>query len=652
MARLLMRRRESVAERIRKAILELVPQEAEMTSIEFEGPEIAIYVKNPRVLMEQIGIIREIAKRIRKRVVIRTDPSVRKPKEQARKLITEIVPPEAEIKDIEFDDVLGEVIIKAEKPGLVIGKGGNIRREILVKTGWRPTVIRAPPTTSKILDSILTQLIDESTYRRSVLRRIGERIHREQVIREGMIRIVPLGAFMEVGRSAILIETPESKVLLDAGANPGFTSFPNMAPRFDIDEFKIEELDAVIISHAHLDHSGMLPLLFKYGYEGPVYATKATRDIMVLVQLDYLDILSKEGRIPPYSQRDIRKAILHTIPIDYNEVTDITPDIRITFYDAGHILGSAMVHLHIGNGLHNIVYTADFKYAKTRLLNKANDTFPRLETLIMESTYGNTEIRSRKEAEHDLIRVVKRTVERGGKVLIPVMAVGRGQEILLVLADAFDKNLIPEVPVYIEGMVSEVTAIHTHYPELMSNELKKRIHSGENPFHRENFVEVAGRSSREEIIEQGPSVIMATSGMLNGGPSVEYFKLLCEDNRNSLVFVSYQVQGTLGRRIRDGAREISFITPEGRLETLKVQLEVHAIDGFSGHSDRLELLNFLFKVKPKPKNIILNHGEPEAIMSLASTIRRYSRNSRFNKSSIPPNIEVITPQVLESIRLV
>lgn len=641
------RRRINTAENIRKAILRLVPPEAVMTSIEFEGPEIAIYVKNPKVLVEQIGIIREIARTIKKRVVIRTDPSIRKPKEEAKRIILEIVPKEAEIKDIEFDDVLGDVIIKAEKPGLVIGKGGNIRREILVKTGWRPTVIRAPPTSSKILDSILSQLIEESSYRRQVLRNIGERIHRDLLFKNGRIRITALGAFQEVGRSAILVETEESRVLLDAGANPSTSGFPGAAPFFDIDQLRIDELDAVIITHAHLDHCGMLPLLFKYGYNGPVYTTKATRDIMVLVQLDYLDIMVKEGRLPPYSQREVKKAILHTIPVDYNEVTDIAPDIRMTLYDAGHILGSAMVHLHIGNGLHNIVYTGDFKYARTRLLNRANDEFPRLETLIMESTYGETELLPRSEAEERLISIISKTVSRGGKILIPVMAVGRGQEIMLVLANAFDKKLLPEIPVYIEGMVTEVTALHTHYPELMSPEVRRAIHSGRNPFMRENFIEVKDRSTRGEIVEKGPAVIMATSGMLNGGPSVEYLKLLAEDPKNSLVFVSYQVQGTLGRKIKDGAREVSFLTREGKVATWKINMEVYSVEGFSGHSDRKELLNFLSNVKPKPRTIILNHGEPSAICSLAKAITKSK-----HRLGLPAGTSILTPQNLDSIRLV
>jgi len=165
------------------------------------------------------------------------------------------------------------------------------------------------------------------------------------------VRITALGGFLEVGRSAVLVETPESKVLLDVGLNPSANMFgEKLFPRLDIDQLKIEELDAVVITHAHLDHCGMVPFLFKYGYEGPVYTTVPTRDIMALMQLDSLDVVEKEGKPIPYSAKEVRKELLHTITLDYGEVTDIAPDIRLTFYNAGHILGSAMAHLHIGDG--------------------------------------------------------------------------------------------------------------------------------------------------------------------------------------------------------------------------------------------------------------------------------------------------------------
>jgi len=618
------------------------PAEAQITRIEFEGPEIAVYVKNPAVIVNNPEIVKRIVKELKKRIVIRTDPEVRKSQHETREIIKSLVPSEAGIKDIQFDEVLGEVIVKAEKVGLVYGKNRNIYNKILVETGWRLNVVRAPPIESKTVNKVISHMLRQSSYRLNFLRSVGERIHRGVIYENRYVRITALGGFMEVGRSAILVETPESRVLLDVGINPAVVGTYDMYPRLDIDQLKLEELDAVIVTHAHLDHMGLVPYLFKYGYKGPVYATKPTRDLMVLSQLDLLDIIQRSGKTPPYTQHEVKKMVLHTIPLDYGEVTDIAPDIKLTFYNAGHILGSAIVHLHIGEGLHNIVYTGDFKYGKTRLLDKAHDSFPRVETLIMESTYGDTVLKSRREAEQELIEHISRTISRGGKVLIPVMAVGRAQEILLVVSDAIRRKWLPKINIYIDGMIDEVTAIHLSYPELLSSQLRERIFRSENPFVDDFIVKVKNRQMREDIAKgDEPCIILATSGMLQGGPSVEYLYMLAEDPKNMLIFVSYQVSGTLGRQIKDGAREITMVTPEGKLEVVKIRMEVVSVEGFSGHSDRKQLLAYIENIKPRPKNIILNHGEPSAIRSLANSIRKRYKNE----------FVVHTPAVLESILL-
>ncbi|HIP65040.1 MAG TPA: beta-CASP ribonuclease aCPSF1 [Pyrodictium sp.] len=618
------------------------PAEAQITRIEFEGPEIAVYVKNPAVIVNNPEIVKKIVKELKKRIVIRTDPEVRKSQHETKEIIKSLVPPEAGIKDIQFDEVLGEVIVKAEKVGLVYGKNRNIYNKILVETGWRLNVVRAPPIESKTVNRVISHMLQQSSYRLNFLRSVGERIHRGVIYENRYVRITALGGFMEVGRSAILVETPESRVLLDVGINPAVVGTYDMYPRLDIDQLKIDELDAVIVTHAHLDHMGLVPYLFKYGYKGPVYTTKPTRDLMVLSQLDLLDIIQRSGKTPPYTQHEVKKMILHTIPLEYGEVTDIAPDIKLTFYNAGHILGSAIVHLHIGEGLHNIVYTGDFKYGKTRLLDKAHDTFPRVETLIMESTYGDTVLKSRREAEQELIEHISRTISRGGKVLIPVMAVGRAQEILLVISDAIRRKWLPRINIYIDGMIDEVTAIHLSYPELLSSQLRERIFRGENPFVDDFIIKVKNRQMREDIAKgDEPCVILATSGMLQGGPSVEYLYMLAEDPKNMLIFVSYQVRGTLGRQIKDGAREITLVSPEGKLEVVKIRMEVVSVEGFSGHSDKKQLLAYLENIRPRPKNVILNHGEPSAIRSLANSIRKRFKNE-FN---------VYTPTILESLLL-
>ena len=629
----------NVYEYIKNTIVSLMPSEAQITKIELEGPEIAVYVKNVEAVVRSSDVIKKIAKTIKKRVVIRTDPSVRKSEKQTREIITKIIPKEADIKSIEFDHTLGEIVIKTAKPGLVIGKGGNLLRKILLETGWRPNIVRAPPKETKTLTSVLQILLAKSEYRLNVLRSVGHRIHRSPLFKNTHVRITALGGFREVGRTAILVETAESKVLLDVGLNPGATSPINAYPRFDLADFDITSLDAVVVTHAHLDHCGLVPYLFKYGYEGPIYTTKATRDLMVLMLQDLLEIAERENKYIPYSIREVRKMLLHTIPLSYGEVTDIAPDIRVTLYNAGHILGSAMVHLHIGEGLHNIVFTGDFKYCRTRLLPRANDRFPRVETLIMESTYGTDYLPPRDEAERELISKVKKIIEKKGKVLIPVFAVGRGQEVMLVLINGINKGLLPKVPIYVDGMIDEVTSIHAVYPELLSEEVKEAIYKGENPFEAEYIKKVEHRDERRAIVDSDePAIILATSGMLTGGPSVEYLKMMARDEENALIFVSYQVEGTLGRKIKDGQREIVTFTPEGKVEVLKIKLKVFSIEGFSGHSDRRQLLSFLNNISPKPERVILIHGEESKVLALANTVRRMG-------------FEVYAPRIMDSLRV-
>ncbi|RLG89433.1 MAG: beta-CASP ribonuclease aCPSF1, partial [Thermoprotei archaeon] len=363
-----------------RRILEEIPPDLMLTNIEFEGPEIVIYVRNRKAIAKYLDLVKNIAKKVRKRVVLRADPDVRLPPEEAKKKILEIVPKDAGVdpNGIVFDHTLGEVWIKAEKPGLIVGRGSYIRHYILAETGWRPEPQRASPLESKVLKVVMTNLLNQSDYRLKFLRMIGERIHRDVIFKNNYVRVTALGGFMEVGRSAILVETRESRVLVDFGINVGAGSDYNRAyPFIDIDQLRLSELDAVIISHAHLDHIGLVPLLYKYGYRGPVYVTKPTRELMVIMIKDLIEVTQREGKYLPYTEKDLMTTILHTIPLEYNEVTDVAPDIKVTMYNAGHILGSAIVHLHIGMGLHNIVYTGDFKYAPTRLLDRANDKFPR-----------------------------------------------------------------------------------------------------------------------------------------------------------------------------------------------------------------------------------------------------------------------------------
>jgi len=623
-------------------ILENVPREAEVTRIEYEGPMLAVYTKKPEILVDQSSIVAEIVGVIRKRIVVRPDPSVRLPETEAEKLTRELIAPEAEITDINFDPSLGEIIIETKKPGLVIGRNGTVLQEIIKKTKWRPHVLRSPPIKSKIITHMRHYLHSESKERERILRTVGERIFRPKAYDVGDIRMTVLGGAQEVGRSAFLIKTRESSVLLDCGINPGSQRPFEAFPRFDSPEFQIDQLDAVVITHAHLDHCGLTPFLYKYGYDGPVYCSAPTSNLMTMLQLDYLDVANKQGVTPHYDQKDVRECVLHTIPLRFGVVTDIAPDIRLTLHNSGHILGAAMAHLHIGEGLHNIVYTSDYKFARTMLLEAAATEFPRIETVITESTYGGHGdfMPSRVEAEESLTHIINETLERKGKVLIPVPAVGRAQEIMLIIDGYMKRGLMKEAPVFIEGMISEATAIHTAYPEYLGREVRHSIlHEEVNPFQSDYFTIVEHPSVRQSIIEGEPCIVLATSGMLEGGPVIEYFKNWADNEKNTIIFVSYQIEGTLGKRVQKGVNEVTMMDNEGKMAVVPVKMQVGSIEGFSGHSDRRQLINYLTHLTPKPERIFVCHGEKQKIMNMAGFLNHKA------------GINTVVPGILETFRL-
>jgi Predicted metal-dependent RNase, consists of a metallo-beta-lactamase domain and an RNA-binding KH domain len=205
------------------------------------------------------------------------------------------------------------------------------------------------------------------------------------------------------------------------------------------------------------------------------------------------------------------------------------------------------------------------------------------------------------------------------------------------------QGLIPEMNIYVEGLVNEVTAIHLEYPEYLSKKVRDEIYNGENPFITDHVKILEGPVARPDIVEDKPSIIVATNGMLNGGPAVEYFKLLASDPRNAIVFVGYQAEGTLGRSIKDGMKEVPIVV-ENKVEVVKVELEVQSIEGFSGHSDQKELLSYVKDVNPKPKVIMLNHGEPSAIEALATLLKKTREIKQFAQ-------RIIVPSNLDSIHL-
>jgi KH/beta-lactamase-domain protein len=595
---------------IEKIIAETMPKECEVTRSEPEGLSTVIYIKNIGAFYQNDQLIRQLAGALKKKVTIRVDPSALMNVEEAKRFIEQAVPAEASIRSIRFVPEMCEVHIEALKPGLVIGKGGSVLKEIMLRTGWAPIAIRAPTMPSVTLEGVRKIAVAEAAERKKFLVNIGKKIC-QPVASSDWIRVVALGGFREVGRSCLLVQSPNSKVLIDVGVNTA-TGDPTKAyPYLNMTGFSISEIDAVVISHGHMDHMGFLPYLFAYGYDGPVYCTPPTRDLMVLLQQDYINLAKKAFNVEPiYSKKDIYNELRHIITVDYGEVVDITPEIKMTLYNAGHILGSASVHLHVGEGAHNLVYSADMKFGFTRLFDPANTRFPRLETLLIESTYGgkNDHSIARFDSEKNLWDIITATVNRRGKVLIPVFAVGRSQEILLVLEEFYRRNPDLNLPVYIDGMVLEASAIHTAYPEYLREQLQRRILSDRSPFESP-MIKVAKGADREAIANGEPCIILAPSGMLAGGPSLDYLKMMCGDERNTLVFVGYQSALSLGAKIQSGQREIPTVGDDGKTKMLEIKMQIATAEGFSGHSDRAQLMAYLKNLRPTPERIITMHGD-------------------------------------------
>ena len=637
----------AVTSNILKEILKVVdPEKKFISDAGFEGANIVLYTNDQEFFLDDNGIVKKAVHEFKKRIELRPDPKQSMTLEKAEEEIRKLIPEESEVDQLIFDPQRATVIIEAEKPGLAIGKHGQTLKDIKEKTLWVPIIKRKPAIKCKLIEDIRSVLYQNNDFRKKFLNQTGHRVYDGWIRgkKSGWVRLSFLGGGRQVGRSCLLLQTPESRILLDCGIDPAVDSSESDAyPYFELPEFSIDEIDAVIVTHAQLDHCGLVPLLIKYGYQGPIYCTAPTRDVMSLLQLDMIKIMRAEGKEPIFSSEEVKEMVKHTITLDYEEVTDLTPDVRLTLYNSGHIIGGSMAHLHIGNGLHNLLYSGDIKFSRTALLDPASTNFPRLETAIIESTYGGKDnlLPSRQESERRLQQDITNTIANNGKALIPVLGVGRAQEVMLTIEQMIKNKQLPNVPVYIDGMVWDVTAIHTAYPEFLNGMVRKQIfHKNENPFLSDIFKRVESAAERKEIIEgDQPCIILATSGMLVGGASVQYFKELCNDEKNAIIFVCYQAEGSLGRKVQRGERSINY-TGGARREMMDIKLKVSTIEGLAGHSDRRELLNFLKRCSPRPKRIVVNRGESSRCLDLASTVHKQFR------------VETNAPRNLESIRIV
>jgi len=625
---------------ILKSIEEELPKGVISESI-VEGANIVIYTSDKDFFKNGEGKIKEVVDIVKKRIELRADKKLLASEEDTEKTIKALVEQEAGITNMIFDVQRSTVIIEAKKPGMVIGKGGSILKDIKVSTLWTPTVQRSSAIPSKITEKIRSVLYANNNYRKKFLNDIGEKIYKDWTLDKMDIwaRVTYLGSGRQVGRSCLLLQTPNSKILLDCGINPGISKGPDRFPYLDVSEIgDISTIDAIILSHAHTDHSALIPYLYKMGYKGPVYMTAPTRDISALLALDFIGVAYKQAEAPIFRAEQVKDMVKHSICLNYGEVHDITPDIRITFYNAGHVLGSAVTHINIGNGAHNFVYTGDTNYKKSRLLDPAVNRFPRAETVTLESTYGaKTDIHPpMREVEQEFLDAANETIKKGGKILLPELGLGHAQETMLRVEEAIRTGKLPEIPVYLDGMLWDITAIHTAYPDFLSSNVRGQIFQDNNPFTSSILKRVGSPTERKEVIEGGPCIIIATSGMLVGGASVEYFRNLADNPKNLLIFGCYQAPMSLGGKVKAGEKVVRI---EESGETVEVKMRVETMYGLSPHSGRNELVQYINRMNPRPKKIIINHGEVSKSLDLASSLYKMNR------------VETTVPRNLETIRL-
>lgn len=602
---------ESTSQNIMAVILQSMPQEAGLTKIEYEGPCIALYSKNPKYLLQNSQLVLNMVNTIKKRIVIRTDESIRHPEDESTRVIEETLPREVGVTGTFFDPVLSEATVFAKKPWMLARESEDF--DLAEKIGWKVRVRKAPKDMTQI--EMLYKILGETVNPRTKFyREVGDKIFRKKLSEQTEASILALGGFAEVGRSCMLLTTRESKIILDCGLNLSAKDMLAAVPRFDIAGIGMEDIDAVILSHAHLDHTGFLPALFKYGYKGPVYCTEPTLMLMSMLQRNYVKYFGSDAL---YSEREIYSTVMHTITLMHGIVTDISPDVKLVLSNSGHIIGSTSIHLHLGNGDHNLVYTGDMKFGKTLALENAAWNFPRAETMIIESTYGGKEdiMCTREQAEANLALAIDRTISAGGHVLIPVPTVGISQELLLVL-DRFAKEGRLQTNVFVEKIISEATSIYESYPEFLSKELSHSVLESEASQFESRFSTVES----ETLDSSESAIVLAPSSMLTRGPSVGYLKQIANDINSTLIMLSYQAFDTPGRAIEDGAEQIII-----NGETVNLQCHVERIDGFGNHSDYNQLMAYVMRLRPKLRRVLVNHGERSKAQNLASMINKQFR---------------------------
>lgn len=439
------------------------------------------------------------------------------------------------------------------------------------------------------------------------------------------------GAARGVTGSRHLLTVDGKKVLLDCGLFQGRREESNRLNRYP--GFEARDLDAVVLSHAHIDHSGAIPALVKHGFRGTVHATFATADLLThmlrdsgMIQEKDAEFLNKrrhlrgEDRIEPlYTLDDAETALGHVEGHRYHRPVPVLPGVEATFYDAGHILGSAVVQLtlHEGSGVRTLVFSGDLGRKHLPIIRDP-ETPPEADALIVESTYGDREHAPVEHVERRLAEIINRVFKRGGKLLIPAFAVGRTQELVYAISRLIRGGTVPDCCVYVDSPLAvNITEVFAKHPETYDAEIRQVLRETGDPFGFDIVRYVRSVNESKALNDKrGPFIVLSASGMMEAGRILHHARNSVDDPRNLILFVGYQAEHTLGRRIRDGAKEIRIFG-----ETHFVRAEVETMDEFSAHADRNELMAWVREFKRGPRRAFVVHGEEDQSLPFAERLR-------------------------------
>ncbi|MCL1940976.1 MAG: MBL fold metallo-hydrolase [Synergistaceae bacterium] len=465
-----------------------------------------------------------------------------------------------------------------------------------------------------------------------------------------------LGAAGEVTGSAYLIECAGRKILVDCGMHQGKNEKDNSIP-FPIPPSTI---DAILLTHAHMDHSGRIPLLVKNGFKGKVWATTPTRELIPILWHDSAHLMREDAEwesrknsrkglapiTPLYDENDVEAAIKKLSSISYDENIDVLPEISVRYRDAGHIIGSAMLEVTLkeGNKTVELAFSGDIGPMNT-VMERRPAALSSADYVIMESTYGDRQHKSSEDTRREFQDVLRKAMDSGGKVLIPSFAVDRAQRILYEICLMQDDNLLPKnVPIYFDSpMGAKTTAIYKAHKDLLSTEIQNYITQDKEPFSPAGLEVVASAEESQEINYVKCAIVIAGSGMCNGGRIVHHLKHGLYDSKNHVIFVGYQAQGTLGRRLIEG-QKIARVAGE----EVRVQAEIHTINGFSAHGDQNDLLSWVENFKTNPTYVMV-HGEPEASEALSKKLKSGGKKTFIPKRGdalelVPGGVQTVIEQ--------